>query len=52
MGANFYLTEEDVLNKTPRAQASITDLKSLNPFCKVEVWSDEATPEAIDANGK
>jgi len=51
LGANFYLTEEDVANKTPRAQAAIADLKSLNPFCKVEVWADEATPEAIAAKG-
>ena len=51
LGANFYLTEEDVANKTPRAQACIADLKSLNPFCKVEVWADAATPDAIAANG-
>jgi hypothetical protein len=45
------LNEQHVKDQTPRAKACLTDLKSLNPFCKVDVWSHELTGAAIDAHG-
>lgn len=36
LGSNFYLKQEDV-GKTTRAEASITQLKELNPYVKVNV---------------
>lgn len=37
MSSNFYLTEEHVANKTPRAAAVIADLVSLNPYVSVSL---------------
>jgi len=39
LGANFYLCEDDV--GKPRAAQCIDHLKSLNPYCKVEVLEAE-----------
>ena len=49
LGANFYLSEAAVLAGTPRAEACIADLKSLNPYCKVDVWEHEASAAGVDA---
>ena len=49
LGANFYLNEAAVRAGTPRAEAAITDLKSLNPFCKVDIWTHDVTAEALAA---
>ena len=35
-GANFYLTEQNAEDETPRAEACLEELKSLNPYCYVE----------------
>eukprot|EP00493_Phyllostaurus_siculus_P007359 UN07437 len=35
LGANFYLTMEDVKSKVPRADAAQKELQGLNPYCKV-----------------
>ena len=40
-GSNFYVTEEHCEARTPRAEACIAQLKSLNPYCQVEVYSGE-----------
>ncbi len=40
-GTNFYLTAEHVAAGTPRAEGSLAQLKSLNPYCKVEMYSGE-----------
>jgi hypothetical protein len=53
-GSNFYLTEEHVAEGTARNEASLSQLKSLNPFCKVEAYSGEITCEYLsqqDVNG-
>lgn len=36
-GTNFYITEEHVLDGATRANASLPELRSLNPFCRVDV---------------
>ena len=36
LGANFYLTPDHVKEKTCRADACLSQLKSLNPYCNVE----------------
>ena len=41
LGSNFYLSEQHVRAGTPRAEACLPQLKSLNPFCKVEAYSGE-----------
>jgi len=47
MGANFYLKPEDMGN--PRANGCIAQLKSLNPWCKVDVLNSQegALPQAL-----
>lgn len=50
LGSNFYLTEAHV-GKTTRAQASLTKLKELNPYVKVEVIPDEAALHSAIASG-
>lgn len=40
LGTNFYLSADDVKNGKSRAEASLTDLKTLNPFCRVDALSD------------
>jgi len=46
LGANFYLCEADV-GKRSRAQASQTQLSSLNPYCEVDVHSGPITDEVL-----
>ena len=36
-GANFYVTDEHVSSCKSRAEASIDELRTLNPFCRVDV---------------
>lgn len=38
LSANFYLSEADIASKTPRAQACIDQLASLNPYVSVSVY--------------
>jgi ubiquitin-activating enzyme E1 len=38
LGSNFYLRQVDV--GVPRAQASLPNLKTLNPYCKVDLTSN------------
>lgn len=42
-GTNFYITDQDcdVNSSTTRAQASIGELRTLNPFCKVDIYEEE-----------
>jgi hypothetical protein len=42
-GTNFYITDQDceTNNSTTRAQASIGELRTLNPFCKVDIYEEE-----------
>ena len=41
-GANFYITNQHVASgSTTRAQASIEELKSLNPYCRVDVVQED-----------
>mmetsp|Transcript_30781 Transcript_30781/g.80546 ORF Transcript_30781/g.80546 Transcript_30781/m.80546 type:complete len:1703 (+) Transcript_30781:130-5238(+) len=49
-GANFYLTDADVAARTPRAVACLKELKSLNPYCKVDAWEGPLTAEAVVAD--
>ena len=57
LGSNFYLTEAHAAAGTPRAEAGLPQLKSLNPYCKVEAYmgalSDAyiLTPD-VNATGK
>ena len=39
-GANFCVTEGDVEEGTSRAAASVGELRSLNPYCRVDVLAD------------
>eukprot|EP01044_Picomonas_judraskeda_P000417 COSAG03_NODE_18_length_21685_cov_15.938988_23_plen_762_part_00 len=41
MGANFYLTEQHVVEQQLRTEACLPQLKSLNPHCKVEAYGGE-----------
>jgi len=47
LGANFYLSEEDVGVKT-RAQASYPKLAELNPYVSVSVHQGPITPELLN----
>merc|ERR1719337_657677 len=46
-GANFYLADSSI--GKPRAQECLAQLKSLNPYCKVEVLdsAQDALPKAL-----
>jgi ubiquitin-activating enzyme E1 len=37
MSSNFYITDSDVINKVPRAEACVTDLLGLNPYVSVSL---------------
>lgn len=52
LGTNFYLTLDHVQGKVSRAQGSLDQLKSLNPFCKVHCLNDtvDATSPEILSN--
>ena len=38
-GTNFYITDDHVAQGASRADASLAELRSLNPFCRVDVLS-------------
>ena len=40
-GCNFYVTPEDVVGGCTLAKASLAELRSLNPFCRVDVLECE-----------
>lgn len=44
-GCNFYVTDEDVERGRTRVEASLAELRSLNPFCRVDSLS---APEIHD----
>lgn len=46
LGCNFFTKESDIGVKT-RAEASVTQLKELNPYCKVEVHKGAITAEVL-----
>lgn len=51
LGTNFYLTPRHVSQQTPRAKACVSELKSLNPFCKVQVVdAPDVTAETVLGN--
>jgi ubiquitin-activating enzyme E1 len=47
MGSNFYITEEHVSAGHTRADASLQELRSLNPYCKVEVYDGPLSDDLI-----
>ena len=47
LGANFYLTEEDLKMKRTRAEACQAQLAELNPYVAVEVHKGPITEELI-----
>jgi tRNA A37 threonylcarbamoyladenosine dehydratase len=54
LGTNFYLTEEHAAVGAVRSEACLEQLKSLNPFCKVEAYNGEISDEYLlqaDVNG-
>ena len=46
LGSNFY-TREWHVGKVSRADASLSELKDLNPYVRVEVYKGILTPESI-----
>uniref|UniRef100_A0A7S4NBG5 THIF-type NAD/FAD binding fold domain-containing protein n=1 Tax=Odontella aurita TaxID=265563 RepID=A0A7S4NBG5_9STRA len=40
LGTNFYLSAEDVKDGKSRVDGSLPDLKTLNPFCRVDALTD------------
>ena len=40
-GTNFYITEEHVATGATRASASLSELRTLNPFCRVDVLEED-----------
>ncbi|KAL4461677.1 hypothetical protein ABPG72_016686 [Tetrahymena utriculariae] len=46
MGCNFYLKPEHI-GKVTRAEASLGQLKELNPYCKVSVHTGQITKELL-----
>jgi len=40
-GTNFYVTDSDVASGVGRADASLSELRSLNPFCRVDVHASD-----------
>eukprot|EP00735_Rhodelphis_limneticus_P003966 TRINITY_DN15509_c0_g1::TRINITY_DN15509_c0_g1_i1::g.30466::m.30466 TRINITY_DN15509_c0_g1::TRINITY_DN15509_c0_g1_i1::g.30466 ORF type:complete len:1040 (+),score=270.94,sp/Q29504/UBA1_RABIT/57.35/0.0,ThiF/PF00899.16/7.1e-14,ThiF/PF00899.16/7.4e-31,UBACT/PF02134.16/6.9e-14,UBACT/PF02134.16/3e-26,UBA_e1_C/PF09358.5/3.2e-42,UBA_e1_thiolCys/PF10585.4/7.6e-22,UBA_e1_thiolCys/PF10585.4/0.011,P2/PF07194.6/0.53 TRINITY_DN15509_c0_g1_i1:65-3121(+) len=47
LSSQFFLTEQDVQNKTSRARATIQKLAELNQYVQVKLHEDELTPEFI-----
>ena len=41
-GTNFYITETHIQQGISRAKASISELQTLNPFCKVDTYEDSS----------
>ena len=52
LGCNFYLNENDVKAKTPRATACEPELVDLNPFSKVTTRADSFADVFKDVRGK
>eukprot|EP00546_Thalassionema_frauenfeldii_P018444 CAMPEP_0178900650 /NCGR_PEP_ID=MMETSP0786-20121207/3584_1 /TAXON_ID=186022 /ORGANISM="Thalassionema frauenfeldii, Strain CCMP 1798" /LENGTH=1237 /DNA_ID=CAMNT_0020571663 /DNA_START=42 /DNA_END=3756 /DNA_ORIENTATION=+ len=48
-GSNFYLTNQHVKDATPRAEACLEELKTLNPFCKVDICRSSPTTELLSS---
>jgi len=50
-GTNFYVTEDNIDNGATLADASLPELRSLNPFCRVDVHrcttSGESSPSTL-----
>ena len=40
-GTNFYITDEHIAEGKTRAEASIDELRTLNPFCRVDVCQED-----------
>uniref|UniRef100_A0A7S4R506 Ubiquitin-activating enzyme E1 C-terminal domain-containing protein n=1 Tax=Ditylum brightwellii TaxID=49249 RepID=A0A7S4R506_9STRA len=50
-GANFYVTDEHVASGVGRAEASLPELRSLNPYCRVDLCSaDGITDEYLQTH--
>lgn len=54
LSSNFYLSEEDVVNKLSRAEACLTDLMGLNPYVSVSLYDgvldlNQVTVSAVDS---
>ena len=47
-GTNFYVTDEHVAAGATRADASLPELRSLNPFCRVDVHKSDAGASITD----
>ena len=47
LGTNFYLTEQHARDGTLRREACLPQLKSLNPYCKVEEFGGDLTDEYL-----
>jgi ubiquitin-activating enzyme E1 len=47
MSSNFYITDSDVMNKVPRAEACVADLVSLNPYVSVSLLDAKLDLEAV-----
>jgi len=47
MGTNFYVRDNHVAQGTPRSEACLSELKSLNPHCKVDVYNGELSDEFL-----
>jgi len=48
-GSNFYLTNQHVVDETPRAEACLEELKTLNPFCKVDICHSSPSTELLSS---
>jgi ubiquitin-activating enzyme E1 len=46
-GTNFYITDAHIAQGKTRAEASIDELKTLNPFCRVDVCTEESLTDAF-----
>lgn len=46
-GSNFYVTPEDCGGETTLAEASLWELRSLNPFCRVDILSSKTLDEKV-----
>lgn len=42
-GTNFYITDQHIAEGKTHAEASIDELKTLNPFCRVDVCTEDLT---------
>lgn len=49
MSANFYISESDVMSKTPRADAVVSHLVGLNPYVSVSLFDGQLDLRAVTA---